>query len=136
MDSKRIALVCVSIGMLIVPAMALAGKRPPEGATYTKTGTSNIATTKADKDGNSAAEKVDLSVAAYECGNGVPIGIDGVKINKKGKYKFAGKAKNLAGQKVNLKVVGTFKSAKKLVQKTTVYKGNCEATDKVVMKRQ
>lgn len=136
MNSKHLAIMSVSIAMLIVPAMALAGKRPPEGTTYTKTGTSNIATTQADKDGNSAAEKIDLSVGAYECGNSVPISIDGVKISAKGKYKFSGKAKNLAGQKVDVKVVGTFKNAKKLVQKTTVYKGKCEATDKVVMKRQ
>lgn len=136
MNLKRVALTSVCIAVLLMPALASAGTRPPEDTQYAKTGTSNFATTQAEKDRNSVAKRVDLAIGAYECGNNVPVMIDGLKINRKGKYSFSGKVKNLAGEKVDLKVRGVFKTANKLVQRTTVYKGRCEETTKVVMKRQ
>lgn len=136
MNSRRIALVAASIAILVVPALALAGTRPPEGANYAKTGTSNLASTHTDKDKNSKAEKVDVSIGIYKCGNQVPVSLNNLKINGKGKYSFKGKAKNLAGQKVNLVVKGEFKNKNKLVQRTTIKSGNCKKTDKVTLKRQ
>ncbi len=137
MSAKRFTIAgAVMAMMLVIPALALAGERPPEGTQYAKTGSTTFATTHADSDGNKKAEKVDLANGIYECGNNVPVAIDNLAINKKGKYKFDGKTKNLAGQKVDLRIRGTFKSATKLVQKTTIYKGKCEETVKVVMKRQ
>ena len=137
MSTQRLTVATAAIALLLViPAIALAGQRPPEDAQYAESGGTTSATTHADSDGNGQAEKVDLNNGIYECGNNVPVGIDNLKISKKGTYKFDGKAKNLAGQKVDLKVRGKFKSAKKLVQKTTIHKGKCEKTVKVVMKRQ
>ncbi len=137
MSAQRLTVAAAAVAMLLViPAMALAGQRPPEDTQYAKAGSTTFATTHGDSDGNNRAEKVDLADGIYECGNNVPVEIDDLKISKKGKYKFDGKTKNLAGQKVDLEVHGTFKSAKKLVQKTTIRKGKCEETVKVVMKSQ
>lgn len=135
MKSRTIALgACMAL--LVVPALAFAGQRPPADTSYAETGTSNIATTSSKTDKKGGAKKVDLGVGVYECGNSVPFSINGLKISKRGEYSFADRVKNLAGQKYDLLIEGQFKSAKKAVEKVTIAKGKCEKTVKVTLKRQ
>lgn len=137
MKFKRLALVC-AIAALALPALAFAGGKPPEGADYMAPGGTTAAQTEADKDSNKVAEKIDISVGIYGCGNNVPFMVEGLAIKKRNGdyvYRYKGKTKNLAGQKFDLKVKGKFKSAKKIVEKATVSKGNCSESEKFKLKK-
>lgn len=133
---RNVAAIAVALAIVAVPGTANAGQRPPEGAEFTKSGTSNYVQARADKDRNGVAEKVDVTIGIYKCGNNVPVAVNGLKVNAKGHYSFGrARATNLAGQKVVVKVRGIVKNPNKVVQTTTIYKGTCEKTIKVTMTR-
>ncbi|MBK8293633.1 MAG: hypothetical protein IPK93_02230 [Solirubrobacterales bacterium] len=57
MRLKKTLLACGTM-LLVLPTIALAGGRPPEGVNYAETGATTLATTHTDKDRNKVAEKL------------------------------------------------------------------------------
>ncbi len=121
----KLTIACVTL--LVLPAVALGGERPPGDTSY-RAGTNVLTTT-------SGGRQVDVGVAIYECRNRAAFKLEGLKVSRRGTYSFRGRAKNVAGDPYRIAVRGRFKNARRARQKTTIKKKRCEAFERVTLKR-
>lgn len=115
------------VALVAVPAVALGGARPPDGATY-RSGV-NVLTT------DNGGKKVDAGVAIYECGNQAAFKLEGLRVSVKGRYSFEGRVKNVGGKRFRLEVAGEFKNARRARQRTTIRARGCKASERITLKK-
>lgn len=122
----KVGIACVIL--LVLPAVALGGSRPPDDTTY-RAGTNVVTTT-------SGGRKVDVGVAIYQCRNQAAFKLEGIRISRRGTYSFRGRAKNVAGDAYRLSIRGRFKNDRRARQRATIKRKGCEATERITLKKE